>query len=126
MVLPLLLAAYVVGLALVAFWPSHVDEGAGPLILWIQDRTGLSYETIESASNVLLFVPMGVLLRALLRRAWPAMLLGLVVSVAIEAGQALFLPGRTASLADVVTNTAGCVLGVLVVVLVRRLRRPRR
>lgn len=125
-VILVLLGCYGVVLALVGFWPVHVDANAGPLILWLQDRTGLAYETIESGTNVLLFLPMGILLALLLRRAWTAMLLGCAASAAIELGQALFLPGRTASLADIAANTAGCVLGVLLVVLVRRLLAPPR
>jgi len=121
-----LLGVYAVALALIAFWPQHVDTDAGPLILWIQDRTGLSYETIETGSNVLLFVPMGILLTLLLGRAWIAMLLGIAASATIEIVQTLFLPGRTGSIADVVVNTAGCVIGALMVVLMRRLRAPRR
>jgi len=65
--------------------------------------------------NILLFVPLGVglALGGLSPRA--AMMSGALASVAIEAAQLLWIPGRFASGFDVAANSTGTVLGVLVV-----------
>jgi glycopeptide antibiotics resistance protein len=63
--------------------------------------------------NVVLFVPVGWM-GAVARPRWPLprwLLVGLLVSGAIELTQGLLLPGRDADPLDVLTNTAGTVLG---------------
>jgi len=62
--------------------------------------------------NVLLFVPLGVVLRQAGVRLWVAIAIGFVLSLGIEAAQ-LIIPNRTSSLRDVVTNTLGAGLGAL-------------
>jgi hypothetical protein len=128
-----LLAAYLIGLALIAYWPTPVDRGVDGdlfgLIHWL-DRHGVTvvtYDRVESAANVALFVPFGLLLAGLFRRGrrWIAFLVCVAGSVAIETGQALFLPARYASVADVLANAAGAAIGVLAVVAVSRIRRAR-
>jgi VanZ family protein len=69
----------------------------------------------DMIANVLLFVPLGFLFRASAASEWDrrpvtALMLGLMVSAAIEAAQ-LYLPGRFASLVDVTTNAFGAGLG---------------
>ena len=84
----------------------------------------------ERVLNVLLFVPLGVL-GALVRPRWSLgrwVVLGVVLSGALETAQAT-MPGRDASLVDVLANAAGLVLGAAVVLVTRRcgclvLRRP--
>lgn len=61
--------------------------------------------------NVLLFVPLGASL-AFRGLSWRrAMLLGAGLSLAIEVTQYFAIPGRDASLSDVLTNTTGTLLG---------------
>jgi glycopeptide antibiotics resistance protein len=62
-----------------------------------------------------MFVPFGVLVGLLLVRRWLVVALGCALSVAIETSQALFLPTRVADPRDVVMNTLGAALGVLLV-----------
>jgi hypothetical protein len=63
--------------------------------------------------NVLLFIPLGAGLR-LLGRSWrQAVLLGAALSLAIETAQYLGIPGRDASLGDLITNTLGAGLGAM-------------
>ncbi|WP_104173227.1 VanZ family protein [Arthrobacter sp. Y81] len=112
-----------VPLALVAFWPSPVDqplqgELAGLLIVihamgipgWV------NYSFIEAAANVLLFVPVGIVSSLVFpnKRIWQLGAFGLLVSGCMELGQQLFLHDRVASPLDLVTNTAGCLLGASV------------
>ncbi|MCY1236080.1 VanZ like family protein [compost metagenome] len=127
------LAAMLVPLALVAFWPSPVDkpiqgELAGFLILihalgiprWV------NYSFIEATANIVLFVPVGVVASQACpnKRVWQLGAFGLVVSGCMELGQQLFLHDRFASPLDLVTNTAGCVIGALAArVSVRELKR---
>lgn len=119
-----LLVVYGVALAAVAFWPVPVDRGAGPLLRAITRLVPwLTYDVIETAANVLLFLPLGVLLALLLHRNRPLVLpLVLTVTLLIEGGQALLLPARTATVRDVVANAVGGLLGWLVVAAVERRR----
>jgi glycopeptide antibiotics resistance protein len=73
-----------------------------------------NYAFVEAAANVLLFVPVGIAATSAFpdKRWWRIAALGLVVSGCMELGQLLFLSSRVASPLDLVTNTAGCVLGI--------------
>lgn len=120
------LAVYGVMLALIAFWPVPVDRGAESVLRDMARAIPfLSHGVVEFCANVVLFVPLGVLLALTLRRPAWAMPIALIVTAAIEAGQALFLAERTPSLGDVVANLAGAGLGIAAVLLARRRRRPR-
>jgi hypothetical protein len=71
-----------------------------------------SMGTIDVLWNVLLFVPLGASARW---NGWSpkkSIFLGIAVSCTIEALQATVLPGRDASLSDLVTNSSGTLLGV--------------
>lgn len=78
-----------------------------PSLSWV------SFGMLEFAANVLLFVPVGVCAVFLfgLRRWWLAVIVGVFLSVAIEAAQ-LVLPG-TPSVRDIISNSMGTVIGVL-------------
>lgn len=109
------LLVYVVALALIAFWPTHVDRDAGPLLSAIERVfPWATYRRIEFTANIALFVPFGVLLTPLLR-SWPiALACGVGASLAIELVQEVVLPGRTASALDVLANSLGTAVGVVV------------
>jgi glycopeptide antibiotics resistance protein len=120
------LAGYVVALALIAFWPVPVDRAAQGLVAAITRAVPfLTYDVIETAANVVLFVPLGALLALVLpRRALLVLGIALVATVAIELAQAALLPERTPSLRDVLANLCGAAVGLSIVLLVRR-PRPR-
>ena len=127
----LLLALYLILLALIAFWPTHVDRPFdGSLEAWLRILRGhggpswVDYAFVESASNVLLFIPFGLLIALILpvRRWWLAILIGFGTSCCIELAQLLVLSARTATMADVAANTLGAVIGVGVARVVRRPR----
>lgn len=111
-----------VPLSLVAFWPSPLDkpvqgELAGFLFLIHALGTPgwLNYSFIEATANVVLFVPLGAVASLAFpnKQLWQLGAFGLVVSGCMELGQQLFLHDRFASPLDLVTNTAGCVIGAL-------------
>lgn len=109
---------YGLALALIGLWPAHVDQSLG------LNRYEF-YTPLEFGANVALFVPLGALAAVFLPRSrwWWAVLVGLLISVAIESAQSFVLPGRTASPQDVVANVTGTTIGVVLVVLLRRRRR---
>lgn len=122
-----LAAAYLLALALIAFWPSPVDQGVDVINSWpvrlLESAFGLSrpegYDIVQVAANVVLFVPLGWLAVALTRaRWWQVTLVGFLLSSGIEVGQALLRPDRFATVSDVVANTLGTALGALTASLV--------
>lgn len=114
----ILLVAYVVVLAAIAFWPTPVDRGAGPLLRLVTKTIPfLTYPRIEFGANILLFVPLGVLLTLVLAtRRWLVMPLAFLSSVTIECVQAIALSERTPSVLDIVANTAGACVGIVIVI----------
>ncbi|SDQ43962.1 VanZ family protein [Microbacterium sp. cf332] len=112
----LLLAAYIVVLAFIAFWPTPVDRDAGPLLRSITAAVPwLTYGRIEFAANIVLFVPFGWC-AAIGWRRWHAVVIpaALAISVVIELAQGALLVERTSSVLDVVANTAGATVGWLI------------
>lgn len=73
-----------------------------------------SYEGVERVGNVLLFIPLGLLLAAALPRMSPWLVWALctLASLAVEVVQVV-LPDRQPTLTDVLTNSAGAAVGVL-------------
>lgn len=113
-------------LALVAFWPSPVDKpvsGQLTAVLHFLHGHGVpawfNYKFVEAAANVVLFVPVGFVSALAFpeKRLWQIGALGLLVSGCIELGQLLLLHDRFASPSDIVTNTSGAVIGVLLAAL---------
>ena len=81
------------------------------------------WTVLDLVANVLLFVPLGFVgamarSRLTARGAWRALVMGAVVSVAIEGAQ-LFAPERYTSPWDVLTNAMGAWLGARALVAVR-------
>jgi hypothetical protein len=91
-----LLCAYFLGLAVVGYWPTPVDEPArdtlAVFIDWLH-RYGapqwFSYKWLEAGANVLLFVPMGALCVASFPlNTWlQNVAIGVMVSASMELGQ---------------------------------------
>jgi VanZ family protein len=128
-VLAIVGAAVLAGALLVGLMPNRVDGGVeGPIRAFIDQLQAagapawVNYDLVDFIANIGFFVPIGVIAALLLpwRLWWLAMPIGLVLSTALELGQAAFLPERYATLSDVVANTLGAVLGALVGAAVRR------
>ena len=128
------LAAMLIPLALVAFWPSPVDKpvsGQLAAVLHVLHDYGFpswfNYKFVEAAANVVLFVPVGFVsgLAFPEKHWWQIGAFGLLISGCIELGQLLFLYDRFASPSDIVTNTSGAVIGALSAALaVQKQERP--
>jgi glycopeptide antibiotics resistance protein len=116
---------YVVALSLVVFWPQHVDKGAGSFLRAIMHFLPIvTPHRVEFGANILLFVPLGVLLAIMApRRRHIIAPVGFLVSLSIESVQGVLLEGRTASVFDIVANTAGACLGLLLVEFTGSIRR---
>jgi glycopeptide antibiotics resistance protein len=128
--------AYALALALIGFWRTPVDQNVPVTdfapVVWMADLLRLdpaqSYTLLESAANVVMFIPLGALV-LLWKRHWTwlhAIFLALGTTVAIELLQHTLRPERFASINDVVANTLGGAIGALLVVGGRALadRRP--
>src|SRR5690606_5850890 len=114
----------VVALALAAILvatlvPTGHDPETTPLLCLVCGGKGLA----DGLSNILLFAPFGLGLALLGVRPRRAILAGAALSLCIEFTQQ-FIPGRDPSLSDLVFNTAGTALGVLVLRAAPRLLAP--
>jgi glycopeptide antibiotics resistance protein len=111
-------------LALVAYltlgevpWNTLTNEarfGVLSLRSWLEPETWTTGTIFEFTANVLMFVPIGLLLRLALPRAgWPAVLgIAVAITVAIELAQ---IPlDRVSDPRDLVANSVGAVIGVIV------------
>ncbi|MFD0047169.1 VanZ family protein [Pseudarthrobacter scleromae] len=118
----LVLLAMLVPLAIIAFWPSPVDQpvqGQLAAVLKFLHRHGIpdwfNYRFVEASANVALFVPVGVV-SSLAFPSWPWWKIGafgFLISGCMELGQLLFLHNRFPSPLDLVTNTSGAVIGAV-------------
>lgn len=77
------------------------------------DATRVLELLVESAANVLLFVPLGIALGLRGVSKAKTALLALALTAVVEAAQLLVISGRTTSVDDVFLNTLGAVLGHL-------------
>ncbi|MCI4658254.1 VanZ family protein [Cryobacterium zhongshanensis] len=125
-----LAAAYLLFLTLIAFWPTPVDgslEGTlSQLLRWVHAHGAphwLSYSLVEFTANIALFIPVGLFIVVLAGKSrwWLGIAAGFAASCTIELGQLIFLPARFATLNDVLANTSGSVIGVLLGLLVLHL-----
>ena len=128
-----LFVAYLGILFWASFNPLPIDS-KGPihaLTLWLvglgkshPDLYWLDYGTIESTANVVLYIPLGLGLAALVKGLpwWGDVLLGLGVTLVAECGQLLFLPERFATALDVWNNSLGVLIGVVILKSIVRLR----
>lgn len=114
--------------ALIVLWPSPIDRPVAGLldrvIAELHERgvpSFIDYGFVEFSANIALFVPLGVLFGlALPVRWWAAMLLcGPALSAVVELLQGQMLSERYANVTDIVANSIGSVIGVLVALLVR-------
>ncbi|MEO8261246.1 MAG: VanZ family protein [Pseudolysinimonas sp.] len=106
--------------------PQPLDEGTDSLVwrlLGVLSRfdatSWITYSTLEFWANVAMFVPVGLFFLLLLgrRRWWLAIVLGVVLTCAIEFTQ-MFLPDRVSDPRDVVANSVGAFAGVVAALIV--------
>jgi glycopeptide antibiotics resistance protein len=130
----LALACYLIILVATSIWPKPVDgEGILSIItselLQFTARTPaldwIQYNELEAIGNLLLYIPLGIFLVVFAPRT-KTLLLALVpvlVSLLAEGVQRLFLPDRYATINDVVYNSLGGLLGILIAKSIARLRK---
>jgi hypothetical protein len=122
------LVAYMALAAWLLLSPTSAAPSAG--VTWLDKlATGvglpdslISPGRIEFLSNIAVTAPVAVLAGLVWTRLnwrdWTAF--GFVLSAGVELVQGVFLPGRSATFADVVANTLGMAVGGLVLDLLRR------
>lgn len=122
------MASYVTVILVATLWPTPLDQGYSAAIQKVLDvvhRNGVpewfGYNKLEFSANVVMFVPLGFLAALLLpaRVWWLALLICPGLSIAIELTQATFLAARFATATDVIANSIGAVIGILVAVILR-------
>ncbi len=108
--------------------PVPLDQGYSSSIdrlLGVLHRNGVptwfGYNRLEFSANILMFIPLGFLLALLVPRKawWLAILACGALSGGIEYTQSVFLTARFATVLDVVANTSGAVIGVVIAVCIR-------
>lgn len=101
-------------------------DSAVALLNQIPGLDWVTFGMLEFGANIVLFMPIGACLLFFVggRRWWLAVILGALLSVAIEAAQ-LVLPGVPA-LRDVLSNSLGTMLGALLGLLVSSIAARRR
>lgn len=115
--------AYLVLLTIVVFLPSKeastVTGFVGVIAGWLA-ALGLPFKEaaigVEFVSNIVMFVPFGLLITFLWPGGWNwwrMLLLGAATSTFIEVTQ-LIIPGRVTALSDVIANSAGALIGAVV------------
>ena len=108
-------AVYVLFMAVLLMSPHPLENVLGV-------NLGDKQHWAEEIGNVLIFVPIGWIAAHRLPTRWRALALGFGIACAAEFIQWAFLPGRTPSFDDIVKNTVGTGIGVLLSLL--RTRRP--
>ena len=134
-VLAFLSAVYLAAVAWITLrarpYGAEVSDVLERLLAWFARHAAtawITFERVEFASNVAMFVPLGVfaVLWFGVRGWWTAPVLGLALSGAIELTQALFLDTRVPDARDLVANTLGAVVGMLLMLLLAFLLVPSR
>lgn len=119
-----LLVPYAIAVALIVWLPDDqagkvtgvVGQLARSLAYRLDVSLTLMYNVLEFVANIALFVPFGILLALAWPRlkVWHMAALGLLTSGMIEFVQ-IFLPTRFSTISDLIANTAGALLGCLIV-----------
>lgn len=115
-----LLAAAFIAIAAIVFSPSPPDlDGQRRLAAWLAavHQTWMprwvTFELVEFASNVVMFLPLGLLGAVVFARSRRAVFAACVVfSILVESVQWALLPARQADWRDVLANSLGAAIGV--------------
>lgn len=118
-------AVYLVAVALIVFLPGGDPEHVTGVLVFLaralEAAEGIGipfdvgYTIVEFTANIALFAPFGLLL-GLLAPLWPSWLViasGFAMSAGIEFIQTM-LPTRYSTVSDVIANTLGTAIGIVV------------
>jgi len=120
-VLSLFTLGYLGVVGWVTLGPQPFDEGSGGWLFRLLDffqrhsvTDWITYDRLEFGANVAMFLPIGLFFLLLFgrRQWWLAILFGFALTVGIETAQ-LYIPGRVSDIRDVISNTAGAIVGVV-------------
>jgi len=126
--------AYLGVVGWVTLGPQPLDAGGSRILYRLlhffgnhQLTSWITYDRVEFTANIAMFVPIGLLFVLVLGRGrwWLAMLIGIALTVTIELSQ-LGIPGRVSDPRDVLSNSLGAMLGVIIALLVTIPRRGSR
>lgn len=104
--------------------PTPKEEPWSPALALIPFH---DYELLDALTNVVVFVPLGILIPLLMRRPswWAVLISAAVVSLTIEllqlAAQKFFSGGHVADVNDLIWNTVGGVIGYAIFVVLTRI-----
>jgi glycopeptide antibiotics resistance protein len=110
--------------------PTPLDQGYESAIdkfLAVLHRNGVpqwfGYHKLEFSANIVMFIPLGFLITLLLPAKvwWLALIICPALSGAIELTQGALLSARFASWGDVLSNSIGAIVGILIAVIIRAL-----
>lgn len=120
----LVLTPAAAAIALLTLIPSPTSGGSAQTPFWCL-LCG-DFGSVDATLNTLLFIPFGLAL-GLMGFPWRRIVLAaLLTTTCIEALQLTIVPGRDASISDVLTNTTGGVIGASLALNWRRLVLPHR
>jgi len=134
-VLSVITVLYLVGVGWVTLGPEPYDDGTSSILWRFLDFFGrydatdwITFDRVEFVANIAMFVPLGMFFVLLLGRKqwWLAMILCGGISCAIEIWQGALLPTRVADVSDIVANTSGGTIGVLLGVVLMSISLARR
>lgn len=126
----LLLAVYAGFVLLVTMWPNPEQlefGGIASRVLRALHNLGVpewfGYDKLEFTANIAMFAPLGFLLGIALPRAgwWVAIFLIPAFSAAIEYTQGIALDERVSTVMDVLANSIGGYIGLLIAMVLRAL-----
>ncbi|MGN6197947.1 VanZ family protein [Humibacter sp.] len=134
-ILSVLTLLYLAGVAWITLGPQPQVASKGSIvmqvlrILWEHPATDwITYSGVEFTANIAMFVPIGLFFLLLFGRSrwWVAMGVPFLMTLSIETAQ-IWIPGRVSDIRDVISNTIGAVVGVLLglVITAPRARRDR-
>ncbi|MGN6126305.1 MAG: VanZ family protein [Humibacter sp.] len=98
-------------------------------ILWEHTATAwVTYDGVEFTANIMMFLPIGLFFLLLFGRGrwWLAIGIPFLMTLGIETAQ-IWIPGRVSDIRDVISNTTGAIIGVLIGLMITapRARRDR-
>lgn len=123
-----ILVAYTLFILAVTLSPTQIDvsyQNAVVRLIGVLHRNGVpewfGYGEIEFLANIAMFVPFGFLIAILLpqRLSGLTVLVGPAFSAFVENFQREFLSERVASVYDVIANSAGTIIGLVLAAILR-------
>jgi VanZ family protein len=101
-----ILVASLLAIGMATLWPEPPSPQESPFCVVCG-----SFGAVDVVLNIVLFLPLGVGLGLIERSARRAVIAACVLSMVIETAQLLLIPGRDATIGDVIANTLGAALG---------------